>query len=342
MGLWSEDGRWCDDKESILATVVTYFQNIYTTTSPSCIEEIIKAIPIRVTREMNEELTCPFIGEEVIKALHYIHPTKAPGLDGMSAVFFHKYWSIVGTYITSMVLNVLNHNLPTATINKTNIALIPKNSHPTKMTEFRPISLCNVAYKLISTTLANRLKAILPIVITKNQSAFTFDRLIIDNVLVAFELMHYLNHKSDEKDNFMSIKLNMSKAFNRVEWGFVKGVMERLGFDGKWISLIMQCISSVFYSIIINGEAYGSIIPTRGLRQGDPFSPGLFLFCAEGLSALIHQAARTQALHGISICRGCPIITHLFFADDNLLFCKASAQQCLELVQILRRPTNRK
>ena len=132
-----------------------------------------------------------------------------------------------------MVLNVFNHNLPMAAINKTNIVLIPKNSHPTKMIEFRPISLCNIAYKLVSKTFANQLKAILPIVITKNQSAFTSDRLIIDNVLVAFELMHYFNHKSDGKDSFMSIKLDLSKAFDRVKWGFVKGVMERLGFDGN-------------------------------------------------------------------------------------------------------------
>ena len=234
-----------------------------------------------------------------------------------------------------MMLNVLNQNLPMAAINKTNIVLIPKTAHPSKMTEFRPISLGNLAYKLISKTLTNRLKAILPTVITGNQSVFTSDRLTIDNVLVAFELMHYLNHKTKGKDCFMSVKLDISKAFDRVEWGFVREVRERLGFDGKWISLIMQCISSVSYSVIINGEAYGSIIPTRGLKQGDRLFPGLFLLCAEGLSALIHQAACTQALQGISICRGRPNITHLFFADDSLLFCKASAQQCLELVQIL-------
>ena len=237
--------------------------------------------------------------------------------------------------ITNIVLNVLNQNLPMAAINKTNIILIPKTVHPSKMTECRPISLCNVAYKLISKTLANRLKAILIIVITENQSAFTLNRLITNNVLVTFELMHYLNHKTDGKDCFMLVKLDMSKDFDRVEWGFVRGVMERLGFDGKWISLIMQCISSISYSDIINGEAYGSITPIRGLRQGDPLSPGLFLLYAKGLSAFIHQVARIQALYGISICRGCPNITHLFFVNDILLFCKASAQQCLELVQIL-------
>ena len=243
---------------------------------------------MRIIREMNKELIRPFTEEEVTKALHQIHPPKALDPNGISTVFFHKYWSIVGTNITNMVLNVLNQNLPMATINKTNIVLIPKTAHPSKMTEFRPISLCNVAYKLISKTLANHLKAILPIVITKNQSVFTSDRLIIDNLLVAFELMQYLNHKSKGKDGLVSGKLDMSKAFNWVEWGFVKGVMKGLALIGIGFLLLCKCISSISYSVIIDGKAYGSITPTRGLRRGDPLSPALFLLCVEGLSALIH------------------------------------------------------
>ena len=97
----------------------------------------------------------------------------------------------------------------------------------------------------------------------------------------------------------------------------------------------MNCISSVSYSVIINGEACGNITPTRGIRQGDPLSPYLFLFCAEGLSALIHKATRDKQISGISIGRGCPFLTHLFFADDSLLFCKASVQECQKLVDIL-------
>ena len=111
LGLWSDDGKWCEDKDSISAMSIAYFEKIYTTTSPSNIKEITKAIPMRVTSEMNEEFTRPFTREEVVKALHQIHPTKAPGPDGMSAIFFHKYWSIVGSDITNIVLNVLNSNL---------------------------------------------------------------------------------------------------------------------------------------------------------------------------------------------------------------------------------------
>ena len=103
------------------------------------------------------------------------------------------------------------------------------------MKEFRPISLSNVVYKLISKTLANRLKSVLPQIISENQSAVLSERLITDNVLVTFELMHYLDHKKEGKESFMAVKLDMSKAYDRVEWNFVEGIMKRLGFHEKWV-----------------------------------------------------------------------------------------------------------
>ena len=165
-----------------------------------------------------------------------------------------------------MALNVLNSNMSMVENNRTNIALIPKINNPTKMTKFRPISLSNVIYKIISKILANRLKTILPQIISENQSAFLSKHLITDNVLVAFELMHYVDHKRDEKDCFMVVKLDMSKAYDRVEWSFIEKVMERMGFHEKLINLIMHCITTVSYSILVNGVAYGSIVPSRGLR----------------------------------------------------------------------------
>ena len=205
------------------------------------------------------------------------------------------------------------------------------------MTKFRLISLCNVIYKLISKTLTNHLKALLPQLISENQSAFTSDLLITDNVLVAFELMHYLNHKTSGKDSIMAIKLDISKVFDQVEWSFVKSVMVRMGFNLRWINSIMQCITSVSYSVIINGVTYGNITPTRGLCQGDPLSLSLFLLYAEGLSSLIHEAARNQLINGLSVCRGYPKITHLFFTYDSILFCKISNSEYRELKKILQR-----
>ena len=133
--------------------------------------------------------------EEVRTAFSQMHPTKVPAPNGMSAIFYQKYWDIIGTDVTNMVLNVLNSNAPLSNINNTNIALVPKVKNPNRMKDFRPISLSNVCYKLISKVLANCLRTILPQIISENQSAFLFERLITDNVLVAFELMHHLVHK---------------------------------------------------------------------------------------------------------------------------------------------------
>ena len=199
VGIWDEQGSQCDEKESIACVTITYFENIYTTTQPAQVEEVTTAIPTRVTNDMNASLDRVFTREEVVTALKQIHPTKAPSPDGMSALFYQKYWNIVGNGITNMVLNVLNNNVPMAELNKTNISLIPKTNSPKRITDFHPINPCHVVYKLISKTLANRLKALLPHIITENQSAFTSDRLITDNVIVAFQLMHFLNQKNYRK-----------------------------------------------------------------------------------------------------------------------------------------------
>nr|XP_023896368.1 uncharacterized protein LOC112008266 [Quercus suber] len=134
----------------------------------------------------------------------------------------------------------------------------------------------------------------------------------------------------------MAVKLDMSKTFDRVEWGFIAKVMEQMGFCNRWRDLVMQCITLVSYSILINGAAHRNIYHSRGFRQGDPFSPSLFLLCAEGLSTLIHQAARNKLITGISINRGCPKVTHLFFANDSIFFCKAAFEECHLLRSILR------
>lgn len=158
---------------------------------------------------------------------------------------------------------------------------------PKQDLSYQPISLNNVLYRIVFKVLANRLKKILPHIISMSQSAFLPDRLITDNVLVAFETMHCINQRSKGKEGLMAIKLDMSKAFDRIEWFCLERIMEKLGFHDRWISLMMMCIKSVSYSMLLNGEPKGLIHPTRGIRQGDPISPYLFLLCGEGLSAML-------------------------------------------------------
>jgi hypothetical protein len=153
--------------------------------------------------------------------------------------------------------------------------------------------------------------------------------------MAAIEIIHYMKAKTRGKKGEVALKLDISKAYDRIDWEYLKDMMAKMGFCQKWIRWIMLCVETVDYSIIVNGHMVGPVVPGRGLRQGDPLSPYLFIICAEGLSALIRQAENRGELHGIKICRKAPIISHLLFADDCFLFFKATSNEASVLKNIL-------
>ena len=153
--------------------------------------------------------------------------------------------------------------------------------------------------------------------------------------MVAFETLHHIKHHNSGKHGFMAIKLDMSKAYDRVEWVYLEKLMEKMGFCARWVALIMSCVKTVSYSIMVNREPIGMIYPKRGLRQGDPLSHFLFLLCTEGLHALINNSARNGDIKGFSLCKRGPKLTHLFFADDNLLFCRSTIEDCTIVLKLL-------
>ena len=127
----------------------------------------------------------------------------------------------------------------------------------------------------------------------------------------------------------------MSKVYDRVEWSYLSSIMEKMGFTKHWTSLMTLCVKTVTYFILVNGEPKGRIIPTRGIRQGDPLSPFLFLLCTEGLNGLLNQAAHQGHIKGYSFCRNSPRLTQLLFVDDSLLFCRATIEECQLVLDIL-------
>ncbi|XP_042988698.1 uncharacterized protein LOC122316231 [Carya illinoinensis] len=275
----------------------------------------------RVTEDMNVELLKDFTSEEVKAALNQMHPTKSPGPDGNE--------------VTSAVLQALITSTIPSSLNLTFITLISKKCKPKMISKFRPISLCNVVYKLISKVLANRLKQVLDVVISTSQCAFVPSRIISDNILIAYEVMHYLRQRRKGKEGYMSIKLDMRKAYDRVEWSFIESVMSRMGFNTQWIDLLMMCVKTVSFSVLINGEPKRPIIPSRGLRQGDTLSPYLFLLCIEGLISLLKKAEGNGEITPIRICRGAPRLSHSLFADDSILLCKANVYENQRIQHLL-------
>ena len=334
-GLRNNANVWCSEVSQIKEIAVDYFNSLFTSSNPSEMSEILDTIRPSVSEEMNSQLSKPFSREEVDIAIKEMHPIKAPGPDGMPPIFYHSFWSLIGDNVYNAVLDCLNNCKIPREINHTNITLIPKVKSPKSITKFRPISLCNVIYKLVSKVLANRLKTVLPFIISENQSAFQAGKIITDNVLMAFETLHYMKHHQNGKSGFMALKLDMSKAYDRLEWSYLEALMKRMGFCDSWVALIMECISTVSYSILVNGEPSNLIIPSRGIRQGDPLSPYLFILCTEGLHGLLARAAEAGLIRGVSICKKGPRLTHLFFADDSIVFCRASVAECHMIHKLL-------
>ena len=203
------------------------------------------------------------------------------------------------------------------------------------MTNFRTISLCNVCENIISKILCQRLRRYLSSIISETQSAFVAGCAIANNILLAQEAFHTLRTNNKCKNEFMAIKTDMNKAYDRVEWDFLEAMMRKMGFREKWIHWIMRCVRSVSYIVLINGNSTGHITPFRGLRQGDQLSPYLFILCTKVHIANIRTAENSGQIIGFKVAQASPPISHLLFADDNLFFCKAVPEQCNSLLNAL-------
>ncbi|KAA3454404.1 reverse transcriptase [Gossypium australe] len=334
--LVADDGKEIIEDTELQEAAKIFFEKLFSSEGVADPKRVLEGINSSISPEMNEVLNSPFTADEIIVALKGMGPLKAPGSDGFPALFFQKYWHIVGKEVLEFCLGVLNDGKRVESANSTDIVLIPKTSHPTTLVNFRPISLCTVMYKLVTKTIAIRLQDVMGICIDKAQSAFVPGRLISDNVLLAYELLHTFRQKRMGKKGYMAIKLDMSKAYDRVEWDFVKQMMKQMGFALRWIELIMKCITTASYAVIINGNRGRNFQPTRGLRQGDPLSPFLFLICSEGLSALMRSTMRNGLVKGAKACQRGPEISHLLFADDCILFGEATEKGAKVVNDILK------
>ena len=211
----------------------------------------------------------------------------------------------------------------TKSLNSTFLVLIPKKGGANDLGDFRPISLLGGLYKLLAKVLANRLKKVLDKVVSVDQNAFVRGRQILDASLIANEVIDFW-HKRKEKG--LICKLDIEKTYDSINWNFLMKVLHKMGFGARWMEWIWWCISTANFSVLVNGVPVGYFSNSRGLRQGDPLSPYLFVLGMEVLSVLLRRVVDGGFILGCSL-RGRGgmkmNVSYLLFADDTIIFCKA-------------------
>ncbi|CAN1334813.1 Transposon TX1 uncharacterized 149 kDa protein [Linum perenne] len=276
----------------------------------------------KLTEEDKEVLSKEVTYEEVRNALFGMQGDRSPGPDGFNAYFFQKGWHIVGTLLAQAVQEFFTSCRLSPQVNSTILALIPKIPSACRMVDFRPIACCNTVYKCITKVLTNRLRDVLPYLISNSQSAFIKGRVIADNIMLAQDLIsQYQNKRISPR---CVLKVDLQKAFDSISWKALIKILHAMRFPDVMIDWITECLHTAKLSVCINGGSFGYFDARKGLRQGDPLSPLLFVIVMEVLHCLSSRGASAGYVPLHPRCRKMGI-THLCFADDLLFFTNGTA-----------------
>ena len=262
-----ENGERIYGREDIGKYFEEHFNELYSTSNPSFPVDLENLIELSISAAKNTKLLKIPSEEEIQRTIFKMNPLKALGPDDMPGLFFKKFWHIVRIQLIQTVQNFFRDGWLLKDMNKTFITLIPKVQGAYNFGHFRPISLCNFCYKVISRILVARLRPLLDKLIDLAQVAFVPNRNIAKNVLLAQEVVHSFS-TTKKKKGFVGLKLDFQKAYDRLEWPFLIQILKNFGFHQKFINLIYQCIFTVSFILLLNGGKDLSIIPSRGLRQG--------------------------------------------------------------------------
>jgi len=288
--LKDDDGNWISNAEELESLAIQYYKRLY---SLDDVDQVVEKLPrdgfTRLLHGDHSGLNKQFSVSEVEVALRSMGKFKAPGPDGFQPIFYQNCWDVVGESVCKFVLDFFETGLLPPETNDALVVLIAKVLKPEKINQFRPISLCNVMFKIITKTMVGRLKGVIYKLIGPAQASFIPGRLSTDNIVVVQEAVHSMRRKKGRK-GWMLLKLDLEKAYDRIRWDFLEDTLVAVGFSDLWVNWIMKCVSGPSMSLLWNGEKTESFKPLRGLRQGDPLSPYLFVLCMERLCHLIDIA----------------------------------------------------
>eukprot|EP00253_Pinus_taeda_P027195 PITA_27195 len=319
-------GQICKGNQQVKEAAAHHFQKLYTPEDQGYeIEEteFLNHIPSLVTDEDNAELSKPVTEEEIIKTIWSMDSDKAPGPDGFTIHFYKVCWDIIKNDLQKMIRGFMSKAKVGGSTNSTYLALIPKDSNPETFARFRPISLCNASYKILAKLLANRMKPMLPRIISTAQGGFVKGRHILDNVIQVQETIH---SSKQRKEKGMIIKLDMANAFDRVNRAFLSKVLLSFGFSIQFVNLLKACMNNPWIAPLINGRPTIFFKAKRGIRQGCPLSPYLYIILAEALSRKLEAKRLIGAIPGLKSSNRTSSLNHALFADDSILLGGASTR----------------
>lgn len=330
----NEQGEMVHSNQQIGEAAVAFFSNQFKEEGNAPNFSMLTHIPKLITDEDNEEMIKLPNLDEVKRVVFELNGDSACGPDGFSGLFFQKCWDIIGEDITRVVRAFFcGQELPNF-ITHTTLVLLPKKEEVKNFSDLRPISLSSFINKVISRMVHDRMVEVLPRIISPNQSGFVKGRSIAENVLLAQEIIrdiHMRNHNIN-----VVVKLDMTKAYDRVSWIFLTKVLREFGFSEVIIDMVWRLISSNWYSVLINGQSNGFFQSSRGLKQGDPLSPTLFIIAAEVLARGLNSLHNEEGYKGYGMPKWSPEINHLSYADDTILLCSGDRPSVIKMMTVLR------
>jgi len=275
----------------------------------------------------------PFSLEEVKQAIWDCDSFKSPGPDGISFGFIKQFWPELKDDFMRFVVEFHRNGKLTKGVNATFITLIPKLDSPQRLNDFRPISLVGCMYKVLAKLLGNRLRAVIGSVVSDSKSAFVRGKQIMDGILVANEAVDEARRRNKE---MLLFKVDFEKAYDSVDLCYLDTAMHKMNFPTLWRKWMSECIGTATASVLVNGCPTDEFPMERGLRQGDPLSPFLFLLAAEGFNVLMLSTIEAGLFRGYHVGYENPLcLSHLQFADDTLILGEKSWENVRSIRAVL-------
>lgn len=332
--LTTDEGQRITEESLLMEHVRSYFTNLFSEPQSDFNHPQMQGSFPELDPHEWQQINRPFQPEEIKQALFEMDACKSPGPDGFTAGFFQKSWEVVGDSLVKFALDFFAVGKLHPGCNDTVITLIPKVSCPESVKQLRPIGLCNITYKILTKTMANRLREASKKLIGPNQTSFVPGRQISDNIIVLQEVLNSMNVRK-ATTGWIIMKVDLEKAYDKLDWRFIEETLTSIGFNEVWRRNLMECITTPRMAINWNRKTSQWFLPKRGIRQGDPISPLLFILCIERLGHLINTSVQNGNWRGIKLSRQGPHLSHLFFADDMILFGEATITQAEEMIRCL-------